>query len=211
MRTKGQKRIAHWMGDFRRWNEKQMKTETGNFDTPESQYAYGVSLAIGVSTGVMKSWFGKDIDRDYDAETSRGYHDGIALLNKVVESGDAPEGDFQVLLDERSPLMGDTPEDVWNEGLHALSQALDALHDEEVLKQGRASEAEMETFAANAVKAMYCFEEVDSNGWETEFSPTFAKAARDLAEGFANGDNDRMMRGNHLAIATAESLAKKLP
>jgi len=40
------------------------------------------------------------IDRDYDAETSRGYHDRIALLNKVVEYGDAPEGDYQDLLDE---------------------------------------------------------------------------------------------------------------
>jgi hypothetical protein len=98
MRTKAEKRIAHWMLDFRRWTEEGMGR--GNFDTPEKQYAYGVSMAIGFSTGTVKSWFGKDIDRDYDAETSRGYHDGIALLNKVVEYGDAPEGDFQALLDE---------------------------------------------------------------------------------------------------------------
>ncbi len=57
-------------------------------------------MAIAVSTGKMTSWFGKDIDRDYDAETSRAYHDGIALLNKVIEYGDTPEGDFQALLDE---------------------------------------------------------------------------------------------------------------
>lgn len=98
MRTKGQRRIAHWMVDFRRWTEKGMGS--GSFDAPEQQYAYGVSMAIAASTGKMTNWFGKDIDRDYDAETSRGYHDGIALLNKVVEYGDAPEGDFEDLLDE---------------------------------------------------------------------------------------------------------------
>jgi hypothetical protein len=98
VRTKGQKRIARWMVDFRRWAEHGMGR--GSFDTPEKQYAYGVHMAISVSTGKMTSWFGKDIDSDFDAETSRGYHDGIALLNKVVEYGDAPEGDFQDLLDE---------------------------------------------------------------------------------------------------------------
>ena len=33
-------------------------------------------------------------------ETQFGHHNGIALLNKVVEYGDAPEGDFRNLLDE---------------------------------------------------------------------------------------------------------------
>jgi hypothetical protein len=46
MRTKGEKRIAHWMVDF--------------------------------------GFSGKNIDRDFDPETSRGYHDAIALLNKVI-------------------------------------------------------------------------------------------------------------------------------
>ena len=53
MRTKG------------RWAEK----ETGNAETPEQKYAYGVLLAIGWSTGTFTSWFGRDIDRDYDPET----------------------------------------------------------------------------------------------------------------------------------------------
>ena len=98
MRTKAERRIASWMYDFRRWAEDGM----GNIKTPEQKYAYGVTLAIAVSQGKMKHWFGKDIDNvnDYAFETSRGYHNGIALLNKVVEYGDAPEGDFQDLLDE---------------------------------------------------------------------------------------------------------------
>ena len=81
MRTKGQKRIAHWMVDFRRWTEKGMGR--GSFDTPEKLYAYGVHMAIGVSTGVTKSWFGKDIDRDYDAETSQR----LPRRNRTAEQG----------------------------------------------------------------------------------------------------------------------------
>jgi hypothetical protein len=189
----------------------------GSFDTPEKQYAYGVNMAISVSTGKMTSWFGRNIDRDYDPETSRGYHDAMALLNKVVEYGDAPEGDFQHLLDEQrqlselveTPVMGDSPQNVWERGLNQLSLVLDVLHDEEVVKRGGLSDAEQESFVMNATNAMWCFEEVETNGWETEFSPSFAKAARDLVEGFLNGDKDQIMRGRERAIATATSFAKK--
>ncbi len=38
-----------------------------------------------------------DLSR-YSEQTAYGYHDGSALLRKVVEFGDAPEGEFQELL-----------------------------------------------------------------------------------------------------------------
>ena len=47
MRTKGEKRSVRWMGDFKRWTEKEMGR--GNFDTPEQKYAYGVSRWVEAS------------------------------------------------------------------------------------------------------------------------------------------------------------------
>jgi hypothetical protein len=106
--------------------------------------------------------------------------------------------------------MGDSPQAVWDSGAHHLMLAVAALNDEEKIKSGL-TQADLDSFVQNAITAMYCFEEIESNGWETEFSPSFAKAARDLAEGFRDGYTDRVTRGNDLAIATSVSFAKKHP
>ncbi len=52
-------------------------------------------MAVHVSQRRMAPLY--DLSR-YSDETAFGYHDGIALLNKVVKYGDAPEGEFQDLL-----------------------------------------------------------------------------------------------------------------
>ena len=103
MRTKGEKRIAHWMVDFRRWAEKS-GPPSGRPGTEAENYAHGVLLAIMVSQRKLSPF--ADINAtypsktDFPSDTARGYNDGIALLNKVVEYGDAPEGDFLDLLAE---------------------------------------------------------------------------------------------------------------
>jgi hypothetical protein len=39
-----------------------------------------------------------DGDTRFSMETTTGFHDGIALLNRLVATVDAPEGNFQDLL-----------------------------------------------------------------------------------------------------------------
>ena len=93
MRTKAEKRIAHWMVDFRRWAE---KSGMANPHSKDDYYFAGVVLAISVSQG--KTAAPNDVDGGSSMEWARGYHDGIALLNKVIAYGDAPKGDFRDLL-----------------------------------------------------------------------------------------------------------------
>ena len=103
MRTKGEKRIAHWMVDFRRWSETN-GPPSGRPGTAEENYVFGVFFAIRVSQRKMAPFENIDAaypsDNDYPSDVSRGYRDGLALLNKVVEYGDAPEGEFLDLLAE---------------------------------------------------------------------------------------------------------------
>lgn len=102
MRTKGEKRMAQWTAAFRRWAEQGM----GSITTDDEQYAYGVVMAVNVSQ--RKMVMPKDMDSRYSSNTLYGFDDGIALINKVVAYGDAPEGDFQDLLSapRSDPLTG---------------------------------------------------------------------------------------------------------
>ncbi len=94
VRTKGQRRIVRWTMDLEQWALKQGKLHPGS---EEADYALGVIMAINVSQRKAAPMNEVLLDRQ-PRETQYGYIDGIALMNKVVELGDAPVGEFRELL-----------------------------------------------------------------------------------------------------------------
>jgi len=89
VRTKGEKRIAHWMISFSNWVRKSAKA-----DPSRDLYFSGVVMAMNVA---QRKAGPPDQSRISD-EQALGYSDGIALINNVVALSDAPEGEFADLL-----------------------------------------------------------------------------------------------------------------
>jgi hypothetical protein len=89
VRTKAEKRIAHWMVSFGNWVRNSARA-----DPSRDLYFSGVVMAMNVA---QRKAGPPDKTRLSD-EQAFGYSDGIALINKVVALGDAPEGEFADLL-----------------------------------------------------------------------------------------------------------------
>jgi hypothetical protein len=84
-----------WTMDLQKWAHQQYKLHPKKTD--EALYAFGVTIAITVSQGKTPP-FGETELASQPQETQHGYIDGIALMNKVVVFGDAPEGEIRDLL-----------------------------------------------------------------------------------------------------------------
>jgi hypothetical protein len=97
VRTKGEKRLARWLIDFRRWLESKAGHGDQEEDNDDQRYHFGVLLALSVSVGTTKRLTDNDLLR-YSQQTIKGYNHGLTLMYKVAQLGDAPEGDFQDLL-----------------------------------------------------------------------------------------------------------------
>jgi hypothetical protein len=96
VRTEGQRRMVSWTMDLRQWvlDSMQGKLHPGS---DEADYELGVMMAINVSQGKIPPLNEALLVRQ-PRETQLGYVDGITLMNKVVELGDAPVGEFRELL-----------------------------------------------------------------------------------------------------------------
>ena len=94
MQTKAQQRMVSWTVDFRQWAHTQVRLYPGS---DEADYAFGVIMAINVSQRKISPLNEALLDRQ-PRRTQLGYVDGITLMNKVVELGDAPVGEFRELL-----------------------------------------------------------------------------------------------------------------
>jgi hypothetical protein len=92
VRTEGQRRMVSWTMDLRQWA--QGKLHPGS---DEADYALGVIMAINVSQRKIPPLNEALLNRQ-PREIQFGYVDGITLMNKVVELGDAPVGEFRELL-----------------------------------------------------------------------------------------------------------------
>ena len=92
MRTEGQQRMVSWTTDLRQWAQGKLHP-----DSAEADYALGVIMAINVSQRKIPPLNEALLDRQ-PRKTQFGYVDGITLMNKVVELGDAPVGEFRELL-----------------------------------------------------------------------------------------------------------------
>jgi hypothetical protein len=82
------------MVSFQNWALKQGKLHP---KSKQAEYALGVIVAINVSQGKSPPLNDAAEDRQTN-DAMFGYHDGLALLNKVVEFGDAPSENFAELL-----------------------------------------------------------------------------------------------------------------
>jgi len=81
--------------DLQRWALNQSKLHPNSDD---ADYALGVIMAINVSQMKSAPLNSASLERQ-PQETQFDYMSGIALMNKVVELGDAPAGEFRELLD----------------------------------------------------------------------------------------------------------------
>jgi hypothetical protein len=94
VRTEGQRRMVSWTMDLRQWALEQAQLLPGS---DEADYAFGVIMAINVSQRKIPPINEALLGRQ-PRETQFGYVDGITLMNKVVQLGDAPVGEFRGLL-----------------------------------------------------------------------------------------------------------------
>jgi hypothetical protein len=86
--------MVNWTADLRQWAFEQAQLHPGS---DEEDYAHGVIMAINVYQRKIPPLKEAVLDRER-RETQFGYVDGIALMNKVVKLGDAPVGEFRILL-----------------------------------------------------------------------------------------------------------------
>jgi hypothetical protein len=103
VRTKADRRIARWTMELQRWTLTLGRLYPQGSD--EANYALGVNMAISVcKRGVLPI---PDADlAGLSEQTQHGYRNGIALINQVVERGDAPNADFVDLLGASSLRSG---------------------------------------------------------------------------------------------------------
>jgi hypothetical protein len=80
------------MVDFSNWTLKSSKADPSRGD-----YFLGVVIAMNVAQRKSQPMTKAQLDVQ-SVDTALGYHSGIALINKVVALGDAPEGGFADLL-----------------------------------------------------------------------------------------------------------------
>jgi hypothetical protein len=93
-------RIKDWTREFARWADAAWKEHEEADD--HASYYFGVIL------GVSDAQHGARRDvKSMETESGQGYVDARVLINKVLKLGDAPEGDFYILLgmDSSEPIF----------------------------------------------------------------------------------------------------------